>query len=143
MATRDVASVASYVGPLIILGISMLFLFFLYSSRMTKFTLSKVGLNISGTLYGRTLSPSSLRTDEAEIVNMAKSDGLRAKWRRNGLGLPDYKLGWFTLRNGEKALLFITDMHRVVKVPTQEGFCLLLSPDNPEEFLQIVQEELK
>jgi hypothetical protein len=52
-----------------------------------------------------------------------------------GTGLPGYRSGWFRLRNGEKALLYLTDTSRAVYVPTTAGYGVLLSPQNPDEFV--------
>jgi hypothetical protein len=52
-----------------------------------------------------------------------------------GTGLPGYQAGWFRLRNGEKALLDLTDRRRAVYIPTGAGYSLLLSPADPDGFL--------
>ena len=57
---------------------------------------------------------------------------LRPRWRTNGVAIPGYQSGWFKLRNGERALLFVRDKRRVVYVPTSEGYSLLVSVDEPE-----------
>jgi hypothetical protein len=55
--------------------------------------------------------------------------------RTLGTGLPGYKAGWFRLGNGEKALVYLTDLERAVYVPTRAGYSLLLSPADPQAFL--------
>jgi hypothetical protein len=52
-----------------------------------------------------------------------------------GTGLPGYRAGWFRLRNGEKALLYLTDANRAVYIPTTAGYGVLFSPVDPEAFL--------
>jgi hypothetical protein len=52
-----------------------------------------------------------------------------------GTGLPGYQAGWFRLRNGDRALLYLTDRSKAVYVPTTEGYGVLLSPAEPEQFL--------
>ena len=49
--------------------------------------------------------------------------------------MPGYRSGWFRLRDGEKALLYVTDPTRVVYVPTTEGYSVLLSVAEPDVFL--------
>lgn len=44
------------------------------------------------------------------------------------------------MENGERALLFVTDYEKVVYIPTTEGYSLLLSVDQPEEFIRAVEE---
>jgi len=59
--------------------------------------------------------------------------------RTRGTGLPGYSAGWFRLRNGEKALCFLTDRSRLAYVPTRAGFSVLLSVllsvERPDAFL--------
>jgi hypothetical protein len=62
------------------------------------------------------------------------------KWRTNGTAIPGYRAGWFKLRNGEKALMFVTETTDVVYLPTREGYSVLMSVTNPDEFLQFLQQ---
>lgn len=57
-----------------------------------------------------------------------------------GTGLPGYRAGWFRLRNGEKALLYVTDGSRAVYIPTNRGYSLLLSSQNPERLVNRLRE---
>ncbi len=107
--------------------------------RTSRFELSRDGLRLRGDLYGRLVPLSQLRLAEARRVDLTAEEGLRPKWRRMGTGLPGYKAGWFRLRNGEKALLYLTDGSRAVYVPTTEGYSLLLSPEDPDAFLEALR----
>ena len=104
-------------------------------SRPPKFEVSPEGLRIRQSLFGRTISASQLRVGEAHAVDFAKSTELRPKWRTMGLGLPGYQAGWFRLYNGEKALLFLSDRTRAIYIPTTAGYSVLISPNDPDEFL--------
>jgi hypothetical protein len=115
-----------------------LFAWIVYSARNTVVEVESDSLVISGTLYGRRISLDSIRVDQARELNLVHDADYRLKWRTNGIGLPGYKAGWFRLRNGEKALAFITDAHRVVYFPTSEGYSVLLSVANPPEILELL-----
>ena len=106
-----------------------------YSARHVRFEVSPGGLRIVGDIYGRTIPLNSLVLAEAGSVDLRRSSEYVPRWRTNGTGLPGYQAGWFSLANGEKALVFVTDPRRVVRVPTTEGFTVLLSVENPEDFL--------
>ena len=125
-------------GGIAFLLISLLCLFgyVAYSSRHIRFEISPEGLAISDRLYGRTISAESLVLEEAIRVDLSGVSEYRLRLRTNGVGLPGYRAGWFRLQNGEKALLFVTDLERVVYVPTREGYSVLLSVVAPEEFLE-------
>lgn len=135
-------------APLIVFGIiasvvvAILFFLgtFVYASRHVRFELSPEGLAIRGDLYGRRLPAASLLTAEARAVDLSLDRDHRLMARTNGAGFPGYGSGWFQLANGEKALIFVTDKRRVVYLPTREGYALLLSMADPEQFLAALQQ---
>lgn len=126
------------ISPLLF-ALLLLFAFFVYSSRATRFELIAEGLAIRRTLYGRTIAWSSLEVEQARIVNLRDSYDLQPTLRTNGLGLPGYQAGWFRLRREGKGLLFVTDPSRVVALPTREGFTLLLSVRDPAGFAEALR----
>ena len=119
-----------------------LFGWIVYSARNTVVELGPDELRISGTLYGRRIPLSSLRVEEGKALNLEQDASFRLKWRTNGIGMPGYKAGWFRLRNGEKALAFITDSRRVLYVPTNDGYSVLLSVGDPQRILELLAELL-
>lgn len=104
-------------------------------SRASTFELSDAGLRLRGDLYGRMIPADSLRGGAARIVDLASSPDLQPRWRTIGTAFPGYRAGWFRLRNGEKALVYLTETSRTVYVPTRKGYSVLLSPRQPERFL--------
>ena len=58
--------------------------------------------------------------------------------RINGTALPQFKSGWFRLKNHEKALVFITDKNSVVLIPTKD-YLLLFSMDNIDGFINKIK----
>ena len=127
------------VFALLVLPILGMLGYFAYSARSTRFELKPDGLAIRGTLYGRTIPWSVLRTDEAVAVDLGARADLRPTLRTNGLGLPGYRAGWFRLRAG-RGLLFVTDPARVVAVPTSDGYTLLLSVPEPDRFVAALKD---
>ncbi|HET6568109.1 MAG TPA: PH domain-containing protein [Rhodothermales bacterium] len=112
-----------------------------FSAQRVQFELSPEALSVRGAWpYGRSIPAGALVVDQARQVDLSGASPLRPKWRTNGVGLPGYKSGWFKLRNGEKALLFVTDTERVVYVPTTNGYALLLSVEDPPAFLGALRE---
>ncbi len=124
---------------LFVLGLVALFLFIGYSARATRYVVSEEGVAIQRTLYGRALGWDELVTEEARLVDLDGTPELQPVLRTNGIGLPGYRAGWFRLRGGGRALLFLTRSEGVVAVPTTGGFTLLLSPADPEGFLAALQ----
>jgi Bacterial PH domain len=104
-------------------------------SQTSRFEIRADGVRLAGDLYGRLVPRAALRVAAARRVDLAREDSLRPQSRRMGTALPGYQAGWFRLRNGEKALLYLTDRSRAVYVPTTAGYSLLLSPADPDGFL--------
>jgi Bacterial PH domain len=107
----------------------------LSGSRNARFEVSPVGLRLKGDLYGRFIPTADLQLDSARAVDLAAEPGLVAVRRNVGTAIKGYQAGWFRLRDGEKALLYITDRSRVAYVPTTRGYAVMVSVADPEAFL--------
>src|SRR5690349_13071257 len=104
-------------------------------AQTSTFEVSPAGLRVRGDLYGRFIPASTLRGGAARRFDERSDTGLLPVARRFGTAMPGYQSGWFRLRNGEKALLYLTDRSRAVYIPTTAGYSLLLSPADPDGFL--------
>jgi hypothetical protein len=122
---------------ILLLAVVALFGCFAYASRAARFEISDQGLRIRSAVYGRTIPAQALVPEEARIVDLRHE--LQPTFRTNGIGLPGYAAGWFRVRGEGRALLFVTDRSRVVYLPTRDGYPVLLSVQEPENFLQAVQ----
>ncbi len=115
-----------------------LFGYIAHASQHARFEVSRSGLTIIGDFYGRTIPVQSLVADRAMRIDLSGDSVHRPRIRTFGTGLPGYSSGWFRLRNGEKALLYVTDPKRAVYIPTTEGYSLVLSVAQPEAFLRTI-----
>lgn len=97
-------------------------------------------LHIDGNRYGGPLSLDKLRLGEARIVDLAAEKSLQPQWRTFGTGLPGYQSGWFKLKDGSKALLYLTGGARGLYIPTTSDYALLLGIENPEALLALLHE---
>lgn len=122
-------------------GVMILMLVTARGGRNTVFTVDSGELRLRGDLYGRTIPLHDLHTDSARRVNLAETRVLQPVSRTMGTGLPGYQSGWFRLRNGEKALLYLTDRSKAIHVPTTNGYSLLISPDDPDAFLAALRRQ--
>jgi hypothetical protein len=104
-------------------------------ARSSRFEVSADGLRLVGDLYGRTIPARDLRGAGIRVVDLGSERELAPASRTMGTALPGYRAGWFRLRNGEKALLYVTDTHRVVYVPTRMGYAVLLSAADPDSLV--------
>jgi hypothetical protein len=107
----------------------------LMSARSARFEVSADGLRLRGDMYGRLIPLEHIRAADARRIDFTATPELAPRRRTMGTGLPGYRAGWFRLGNGEKALLYLTDVNRAVHVPTTDGYSVLLSPADPDAFL--------
>ncbi len=116
-------------------GLMLLMGSLLFAPKRLRVEVSDAGVRVRGDIYGRSIPASSLVASEAEVVDIRRGP-FHPRLRTNGIGLPGYLSGWFRLSNKEKALLFVTDSSRVVRVPTRQGYSLLVSVAEPDRFLE-------
>lgn len=110
-----------------------------WSTQHAQFTVSPEGLRLQGDLWGRHIPLRALKLDEAVVTDLRQDVAHQPKRRTMGSALPGYSAGWFELRNGSKGLLYVTDRSRVVRLPTSEGYTLLLSVPEPQRLLDALR----
>lgn len=125
------------IGPLllVILIPGVLLVLTLRGSRDARFEVSAAGLRLRGDMYGRMIPAAALRVDDARAVDLNVDRSLAPAVRTGGTALPGYRAGWFRLRSGERALLYLTDQSHVAYVPTREGYSVLVSVADPPAFV--------
>ncbi len=121
---------------LVLVGALLMMGWVAWSMRHATFTVSNEGLRLEGDLYGRLIPLKSLKLDEAVVTNLNNDRDHQPKWRTMGTGLPGYAAGWFKLRNGTKALLYVTDRTHVARIPTTEGYTVMLSVADPAALIE-------
>jgi hypothetical protein len=109
-------------------------------SRRTRFEVSPEGLEIRGDMFGRRIPASDIEAAGVRRLDLGQEDSLAPRRRTRGSGFPGYKAGWFRLKNGRKALLFVTDRDRLVYVPTRGDFDVMLSVADPGAFVRRAKE---
>ncbi len=125
---------------LFLIAVIVLFIFIGYSSRHMNFTISGEGLRLGPGLYGRFIPRGDINAEGVRVLNLNTDAEYKPKWRTNGAGLPGYAAGWFKLANKEKALLFLTDRSRVVYIPTNKDYSVMLSVREAEEFADLIKQ---
>ncbi len=106
-----------------------------YSSRHSHVEIEHDRIRLVGDFWGRQIPFTQLDVSAARILDLNRNSQYLPKRRTLGTGLPGYASGWFRLRNGDKALLYLTSRESVVYLPTTDGYVLLLSIDNAEGFI--------
>lgn len=73
------------------------------------------------------------------MVDLGSEPSLRPRWRTFGTAVPGYSSGWFRLRDGQKALAFLTRTDRILYAPTHQGYALLISVAEPERLAEALR----
>ncbi len=113
-----------------------------YSSQNSRVELGSDRLRLVGDFWGRTIPLELLEVSQAVIVDLDHKSEYSPKRRTFGTGLPGYASGWFRLRNGEKALVYLTRSKKVVYIPTSLNYVLLLSVEKPKRFIEALQNQI-
>ena len=111
MAAWIMATIAAL---LLILGLFLGWLAFSFGHPFVVLTNEDLRLNVP--LYGRTIPNAEIAVNQARIVDLNNEPPLNPRFRTNGIGLPGYRVGWFRLRNGDRALAAITRPKQVLYV---------------------------
>lgn len=114
-----------------------------YSSQKSRVEIDTDRIRLVGDFWGREVPFEQIDVADAHILNLHKKSALAPRRRTLGTGLPGYASGWFKLRNGEKALVYLSRWTDVVYLPTSDGYSLLLSVENPHAFLDTLQRRLR
>jgi hypothetical protein len=123
-------------AAVILVPVILLAAYLLAAPRLLRFEVSPGGLTIRGDLfYGRTIPISDLDLDRARVVRLDAASEFTPVRRTNGTGLPGYQAGWFRLKDGGKALLFVGDKSSVTMIPVKQGYTLLISAGDAEKLL--------
>ena len=97
-------------------------------------------MRLVGDFWGREIPLRLLDASKAQILDLNADKEFFPKRRTFGTGLPGYSSGWLRLRNGDKALLYLTSRSEVVYIPTFDGYLVLLSIEEPERFIAALQQ---
>ncbi len=115
--------------------IGLVFLWIAWGSAHARVFVEEGALRLKIPFYGRSIPMAEFALERARIVDLSADSPLRPRWRSNGIGLPGLRLGWFRLVDGQSALLAVTRRERVLYLPRQQGYAVLVTVREPEQLL--------
>ena len=116
---------------LILLGLMVGIVF---SMKLTSISMTDREIVIKSFLYGRKIPIEDVLINEIQTINLRQNNDYNISIRTNGIGLPNFHSGWMRLKNGKRALVFLTNRENVLLVPTKD-FVVLFSMERTEEFI--------
>ncbi|MDE2996825.1 MAG: PH domain-containing protein [Bacteroidota bacterium] len=126
--------VGAIVGMSVTLVVAALFSWFLLQQGRSTLLVDRAMLTLSVPWYGRKVALSDVQIDQVRVLEPGE-DEWSLRWRTNGIGLPQYQVGWFRTKGGHKVLAACTQGARVL-IPTTKGFDLLVSLSDAEGFVE-------
>ena len=114
-------------------AVSGLLGYFLYGGLRGTATVGTDALRLNVPVYGRSIPRASIDKAGIRVITFASSPHLRPRLRSNGMSVPGYHVGRFSLANGSPAFVALTAMDReVAYVPLADGTAVLLSVEDPK-----------
>lgn len=106
------------------------------SLQHTEFILKDDGLHVRCFPFSREYAYGVLDLAGAVVTDFQEHPEFKPTLRTAGTSLGSLKGGWHRLRNGNKAMLYVTTRDTLVVIPTTLGHTLLISPQDPVRFLE-------
>jgi hypothetical protein len=86
-------------------------------------------LTVNSLFYGKSIPIGEINVNGIRQLNLNNDKDYNIRIRTNGIGLPNYHVGWMRLNNGNKALAYLTDKTNVVLIPTKDYDLLISTKD--------------
>lgn len=113
-----------------------LFLLVFIQMALVTSTVNQESVGIGGGVYKVEIPIASI--DISRMGTAKDVDIPDLKWRSNGIGLPGLAIGWFHSDKG-KVFAAVSTRENVVYLPTSLGYDVLVSPENPENFVALIR----
>ncbi len=124
---------ALWFGVVIIAAVVALLGYSWHGARHGMVELGRESFRIRGDFYRKRVQRADIT--EVRRVDLEREPGLKPKWKLCGTALPGFQSGWFTLRGGGRAYLFLTGSPDALCLTLRSGLRVLLNPAEPEAFL--------
>jgi hypothetical protein len=113
---------------ILFLGVIIAFIGIIYMSKPSV-TVDDEFLIIKSLFYGKSIPIGEINVKGVKQLNLKNDSNYDIKYRTNGIGMPNYYVGWMILNNGNKALVYLTDKTTVVLIPAND-YDVLISTDD-------------
>jgi hypothetical protein len=100
--------------------------------KNTSIIITDKNLTIKSLFYSKSIPLEKINVNGLRQLNLQNDKEYNPKIRSNGIGLPNYYVGWMKLNNGNKSLVYLTDRTNVALIPTDE-YDILFSTDDFDE----------
>jgi hypothetical protein len=110
-------------------------------SKHVRFEIADRRLFVRGDIFCWRFPLSAMNLGPSVVLDLTEWPEFRPRRKIIGTSMPGYQSGEFQLRNGRRAIVFLSDLHRVLCILMNDGKFLLLSCRDPEELLALLVAE--
>ncbi|HEY5778500.1 MAG TPA: hypothetical protein VIT00_07155 [Terrimicrobiaceae bacterium] len=110
-------------------------------SKHVRFEIADGRLFVRGDIFCWRFPLSSMNLGPSVVLDLTQWPDFKPRRKIIGTSLPGYQSGEFLLRNGRRAVVFLSDIHRVLCILMNDGKFLLLSCADPEGLLALLVAE--
>lgn len=97
-------------------------------------------LIVRSTLFTRRVPVDQIRLDTARVIDLARDTAFKPGRKSLGFGYPGFQSGYYRSRQASPGFYLITQSARVLALPLKDGSVLVLSPEQPRQLLQDLQQ---
>jgi hypothetical protein len=110
-------------------------------SKHVRFEIADRRLFVRGDIFCWRFPISSMNLGPSVVLDLTQWPDFLPRRKIIGTSLPGYQSGEFLLVNGRRAIVFLSDLHRVLCILMNDGKFLLLSCADPEGLLALLVAE--
>jgi hypothetical protein len=110
-------------------------------SKHVRFEIADHRLFVRGDIFCWRFPVSSMNLGPAIILDLTQWPEFKPRRKILGTNMPGYQSGEFLLQNNRRAIVFLSDLRRVLCILMNDGKFLLLSCADPEKLLSLLIEE--
>jgi hypothetical protein len=123
----------------IVVSALLVFAFFVLDrSKHVRFEIADHRLFVRGDIFCWRFPLSAMNLGPAVVLDLTQWPEFKPRRKIIGTNMPGYQSGEFLLRNGRRAIVFLSDLRRVLCILMDDGKFLLLSCADPEELLALL-----
>ena len=105
-------------------------------SKHVRFEIADGRLFVRGDIFCWRFPLSAMNLGPSVVLDLTQWPDFKPRRKIIGTSLPGYQSGEFMLQNGRRAIVFLSDLHRVLCILMDDGKFLLLSCTDPEGLLR-------
>jgi hypothetical protein len=110
-------------------------------SKHVRYEIADGRLFVRGDIFCWRFPVSNMNLGPSVILDLTQWPDFKPRRKIIGTNMPGYQSGEFLLENGRRAIVFLSDLRRVLCILMNDGKFLLLSCADPEGLLELLVAE--